>query len=315
MPGRPRDVGTSGGDGRFAPSPTGSLHLGNLRTALLAWLFARSAGARFVVRVEDLDRSRVRPGIEEAQLADLAALGLDRDGPVARQSERGALYEEAIARLDDEGLLYHCYCTRAEIRAAVSAPHGIAASDRYPGTCRELPATERAEREASGRPPALRVRAEAARAVFGDRILGPQEGEVDDFVVRRNDGVPAYNLAVVVDDADQGVGEVVRGADLVDSTPRQLLLCRLLGLPVPRYAHVPLVLGPDGWRLAKRHGAVTLADRRAAGETPEEVLAWMALSLGLAEPGERPGLPDLLARFDPARLPRDPAVWAPMLAT
>src|SRR5919112_3281368 len=152
--------------GRFAPSPTGPLHVGNLRTALLAWLFARSAGARFLVRVEDLDRSRVRPGVEEAQLADLRTLGLEWDGPVVRQSGRMALYEEAMAGLDAGGLLYPCYCTRAEIRAAVSAPHGIPASDRYPGTCRELTARERAEREASGRPPALRVRSENARVSF-----------------------------------------------------------------------------------------------------------------------------------------------------
>lgn len=310
---QPLDDGTSVGDGRFAPSPTGPLHLGNLRTALLAWLFARSARARFLVRMEDLDRSRVRPGIEEAQLGDLAALGLDWDGEVVRQSERGALYEETIFRLDAEGLLYPCYCSRAEIRAAVSAPHGIAPSDRYPGTCRELSATERAEKEASGRPPALRVRAERARVAFEDRLLGHQEDEVDDFVVRRNDGAPAYQLAVVVDDWDQGVEEVTRGADLVGSTPRQILLYRLLGRPAPRYAHVPLVLGPDGQRLAKRHGSVTLDDRRKAGETPQEVLAWMATTLGLAKPGEKPSLPDLLACFDPARLPSEPTLWTPKL--
>jgi len=266
--------GPSGADGRFAPSPTGPLHLGNLRTALLAWLFARSASARFLVRVEDLDRSRVRVGMEEAQLADLRALGLDWDGPVVRQSERMKLYEEAIAGLDDDGLLYPCYCTRAEIRAAASAPHGISAADRYPGTCRELTAKERIEREASGRPPAVRVRAENIRIAFEDRLLGRYEGEVDDFVVRRNDRAPAYQLAVVVDDFAQEVGEVVRGADLLDSTPRQILLSRLLELHSPRYAHVPLVLGPDRRRLAKRHGAVTLADRNALGESPREVLAW-----------------------------------------
>src|SRR5215210_3801877 len=218
-------------DGRFAPSPTGPLHLGNLRTALLAWLFARSAGARFLVRVEDLDRSRVRPSVEEVQLADLRAIGLDWDGPIVRQSERIPLYEEAIARLDSDGHLYPCYCTRAEIRASASAPHGIPAADRYPGTCREFTAAERAEREAAGRPPALRVRAEGARVAFEDRLLGRHEEEVDDFVVRRNDGAPAYQLAVTVDDAAQEIGEVVRGADLVDSTPRQLLLAHLLGLP------------------------------------------------------------------------------------
>ncbi|HLL99161.1 MAG TPA: tRNA glutamyl-Q(34) synthetase GluQRS [Rubrobacteraceae bacterium] len=268
------DAGPSGADGRFAPSPTGPLHVGNLRTALLAWLFARSAGACFLVRVEDLERSRVRPGMEEAELADLRAIGLDWDGPVVRQSERMKLYEEAIAGLDDDGLLYPCYCTRAEIRAAASAPHGISAADRYPGTCRELTAKERIEREASGRPPALRVRAENIRIAFEDRLLGRYEGEVDDFVVRRNDGAPAYQLAVVVDDFAQEVGEVVRGADLLDSTPRQILLSRLLELHSPRYAHVPLVLGPDRRRLAKRHGAVTLADRNALGESPREVLAW-----------------------------------------
>lgn len=311
--GEPR--GVPGADGRFAPSPTGPLHLGNLRTALLAWLFARSARARFLLRVEDLDRSRVRPGMEEAQLADLSAIGLDWDGPVVRQSERAALYEEATGCLEAEGLLYPCYCTRAEIRAAASAPHGIPAAHRYPGTCRELTAAERARREATGRPPALRVRAQGLRVSFDDRMFGRVEEEVDDFVVRRNDGAPAYQLAVVVDDAAQGIGEVVRGADLVDSTPRQILLFRLLGLGVPRYAHVPLVIGPDGRRLAKRHGAVTLADRKALGEGPREALAWMAVSFGLAEPGERPTPADLLSRFDPSRLPREPTVWDPGLPT
>lgn len=298
-------------DGRFAPSPTGPLHVGNIRTALLAWLFARSQRARFLVRVEDLDRSRVRPGVEEAQLADLAALGLDWDGPIVRQSERMDQYTEAIATLTAEERLYPCYCTRAEIRAAASAPHGISAADRYPGTCRELTSVERAEKETAGRPPALRVRAEGVRVAFEDRLLGPHEDEVDDFVVRRNDGAPAYQLAVVVDDALQGMGEVVRGADLLDSTPRQALLQHLLGLPTPGYAHVPLVLGPDGQRLAKRHGAVTLANRAALGESPKDVLAWMARSLGLAEPGEKPGAADLLARFDPDRLPREPSIWPP----
>ena len=298
-------------DGRFAPSPTGPLHLGNLRTALLAWLFARSAGAQFLLRVEDLDRSRVRPGIEETQLSDLRALGLDWDGPAVRQSERLELYEDATARLEAGELLYPCYCTRAEIRAAASAPHGISAAERYPGTCRELTAAQRAEHEAAGRPPALRVRSEDVRIAFQDRLLGRIEEDVDDFVVRRNDGTFSYQLAVVVDDATQGIGEVVRGADLADSTPRQILLARLLGLPEPTYTHVPLVLGPDGQRLAKRHGAVALSDRP---EGPDEVRSWMARTLGLSEKGETPSPSDLVARFEPERLPREPTVWSPQPA-
>ncbi|HEY3020125.1 MAG TPA: tRNA glutamyl-Q(34) synthetase GluQRS [Solirubrobacteraceae bacterium] len=295
-----------GADGRYAPSPTGPLHLGNLRTALLAWLFARSAGARFLVRVEDLDTSRSRPHFERAQLQDLEALGLDWDGEVVRQSDRQALYAGAIARLDAAGLLYPCYCTRAEIREAASAPHGPLPEGAYPGTCRHLSALERREREANGRPPALRLDARAARVRFTDRLLGDYEGVVDDLVVRRNDGAPAYNLAVVVDDAAQDVGEVVRGADLLETTPRQLLLARLLGLPEPRYAHVPLVLGPDGARLAKRHGAVTLDDRRALGESGADVRAGLLRSVGL--PGE---LDEALAAFDPSALPREPTVLAP----
>ena len=281
--------------GRFAPSPTGTLHLGNLRTALLAWLFARSAGAEFLVRMEDLDTGRVRPGAAEEQLADLAALGLDWDGEVVRQSVRGALYERALARLESLGLLYECYCTRAEIRAAASAPHGPPADGAYPGTCRSLTAAERAARRRAGRPPALRVRADGARVELVDRLVGPQAGVVDDFVVRRNDGAIAYNLAVVVDDAAQGVREVVRGRDLLETTPRQLWLARSLGLPEPSYAHVPLVLGPDGRRLAKRHGDVTLRE-----VLPAAARAWMADTLGFE--------PDPMS-FDPVRIPREPTVW------
>jgi glutamyl-tRNA synthetase len=286
-------------DGRFAPSPTGTLHVGNLRTALLAWLFARSQDARFLVRMEDLDTGRVRERFYDEQLRDLAALGLDWDGPVVRQSERLALYADAIDRLRADGLVYECWCTRAEVREAASAPHGDLPEGAYPGTCRELTAAERAARAASGRPPALRVRADAARVAFEDRIAGPVAGVVDDFVVRRNDGAYAYNLAVVVDDADQGVGEVVRGADLLDSTPRQLWLGARLGLPAPRHAHVPLMLGPDGARLAKRHGAVTLADRAKLGEDADDVRSYLAWTVGLAAPGERASPAELVERFSP----------------
>ena len=296
--------------GRYAPSPTGPLHVGNLRTALAAWLFARSDGAPFLMRVEDLDASRVRPGVEEVQLADLAALGRDHDGPVVRQSERPGLYEEAIERLKRDGRLYSCFCTRAEIREAASAPHGPLPEGAYPGTCANLTVAQRARREHEGRPPALRLRAGAASIAFTDRLRGERRGVVDDLVVRRNDGAPAYNLAVVVDDAAQGVGEVVRGDDLLDTTPRQLLLADLLGLRRPAHAHVPLVLAPDGQRLAKRHGAVTLADRLAAGETPADVRAWCARTLGLpVEDAERPSIESLLTRFDPDRLRREPSTW------
>ena len=297
-------------DGRFAPSPTGPLHLGNLRTALLAWLFARGAGARFLVRIEDLDPGRSRREHEAGQLADLAALGLDWDGAVVRQSERRERHRDALATLRAAGRVYPCWCSRAEIREAASAAHGPLPEGAYPGTCRRLTAAQRAERERAGRPPALRLDAGGERVAFADRLHGPVEAVVDDFVLWRGDGTPAYNLAVVVDDADQRIGEVVRGDDLLETTPRQLLLQRLLELEAPSYAHVPLVLGPDGARLAKRHGAVTLADRAARGETAADALAWMARSLGLAGAGEPVDPALLLARFDPATLPRAATTFA-----
>lgn len=290
-------------DGRYAPSPTGPLHLGNLRTALLAWLFARAAGARFLVRIEDVDTGRSRERWVAAQLADLAALGLDWDAEPVRQSARGALYADALATLEARGLIYPCWCTRAEIRAAAAAPHGPGAEGPYPGTCRDLGAAERARRERSGRPAALRVRAGGAREAFGDRVCGPAEGVVDDFVLRRTDGDWAYNLAVVVDDAAQGVGEVVRGADLLETTPRQRWLWRALGAGEPPvHAHVALLRGADGARLAKRHGAVTLAERAALGEDAVAVRSALAASAGLCPAGERPSLPELVAGFDPALL-------------
>jgi glutamyl-tRNA synthetase len=282
-------------NGRYAPSPTGVLHLGNLRTALLAWLFARSAGSRFMLRFEDLDAGRVRQEFFGEQERDLRRIGLDWDACEV-QSRFASEHEQALERLP----VYECFCTRAEIREAASAAHGPVGV--YPGTCLGMSPSERAARRAAGRSPALRVRAGAARVEFVDRLKGRVEGVVDDFVVRRNDGVHAYNLAVVVDDHRAGVEEVVRGDDLLDSTPRQLWLYRTLGLPEPAYAHVPLVLGPDGKRLAKRHGSVTLRDVGA-----DDALAWMARSLGFA--GTTPQ--ELLAEFDPARLPSEPTVFAP----
>ncbi len=293
-------------DGRFAPSPTGPLHLGSLRTALVAWLFARSRSARFLVRIEDLDPQRSRREFERAQLDDLRALGIDWDGPVVRQSERAALYDDALARLQAQDRLYECFCTRAEIRAAASAPHGELPEGAYPGTCRHLSAAERRARIDAGRPFALRLRGDGERVEFDDELLGRCGAPVDDFVVRRTDGVTAYHLAVVVDDADQRVNEVVRGADLVDSTPRQILLGRLLGVPLPAYAHVPLVLSADGSRLAKRHGGSTLAER---DEPVGQTLALLAHTLGLAADRDRvDGAPELLAEFDPERIPLEPVV-------
>jgi glutamyl-tRNA synthetase len=273
----------------------------------LAWLYARAQGAAFLMRVEDLDAGRVRPHFEAQQLADLAAIGLDWDGPIVRQSERLERYDAALEQLGADGSIYPCWCTRAEIRDASSAPHGPLPEGHYPGTCRRLTAAQRAEREASGRPPALRVDPGSAMVAFVDRLHGAQEGVVDDFVVRRNDGAFAYNLAVVVDDGAQAIGEIVRGDDLLDSTPRQLWLADRLGLPTLSFAHVPLVLGRDGARLAKRHGAVTLADRLEQGESADDVRAHLAASVGLAEPGERPSPSDLVARFDPDRFTPPPS--------
>jgi glutamyl-tRNA synthetase len=297
-------------DGRYAPSPTGPLHLGNLRTALVAWLFARSSGSRFVVRMEDLDRATSSRAHERAQLDELGAIGIDWDGEVVRQSDRFEVHRAAIAQLTAAGLTYPCYCTRREIREAASAPHGDdgqTADAAYPGTCRDLSAAARAGREAAGRRPALRLRVDPDVVVtFDDVIRGTCRGAVDDVVLCRNDGVPAYNLAVVVDDAAQGIDEVVRGDDLVASTPRQIHIAQLLDMPVPRYAHIPLVLGSDGVRLAKRHGAVTLEQLAATGVDAKAVRAELAHSLGLCDPGEAVTMAQLTLRFDPAKLPRQP---------
>ncbi|WP_405133917.1 tRNA glutamyl-Q(34) synthetase GluQRS [Nocardia sp. NBC_01388] len=287
------------GFGRFAPSPSGDLHLGNLRTAVLAWLFARSTGRGFRLRMEDLDR--VKPGAAERQSADLAALGLDWEPPVVWQSQRLPLYDAAIAELTAAGRTYECFCTRREIQQAVTAPHGPMGA--YPGTCRALTDAERAEQRAAGRPAALRLRADITELVITDELLGSYRGAVDDLVLRRGDGSPAYNLAVVVDDADQGIDQVVRGDDLLASTPRQVYLATLLGLPIPQYAHVPLVLNTAGQRLAKRDGAVTLRDRIALGETPDQILNALATSLGYPTATT---IAQLLTQFRPERLPQEP---------
>jgi len=314
--------------GRFAPSPTGGLHLGNARTALLAWLHARAAGGSFVMRVEDLDFGRVRPGIMEAQLDELRWLGLDWDegpdvgGPHAPyvQSERTERYEEALRRLAAEGHLFACTCSRREILAAASAPHAGEEGPAYPGTCRAraVPAGAPSLTRWAVADAALRFRVPDEEVCFHDGVRGRAcfrpAHDTGDFVVRRKDGVAAYQLAVVVDDAAMGITDVVRGGDLLGSTARQLLLFRALGLPEPRFAHVPLLLGADGERLAKRHGAVSLGELRGAGVSPEAVVGWLASTCAIAAPGEHARPADLVSRFTPA-LPDAPfAVTGPALA-
>jgi glutamyl-tRNA synthetase len=286
--------------GRFAPSPSADLHIGNLRTAVLAWLFARSTGRRFLMRVDDLD-DRTDADIARRQLDDLAAIGITWDEPTQWQTAHTAHYDSAIAALADRGLLYECYCSRKDVAQAPRAPH--APQGAYPGTCRDLTDSERESRRAEiDRPPALRLHTDAITHTVHDLLHGDYTGIVDDFVVRRGDGVPAYNLAVVVDDADQGIDQVVRGDDLLSSSPRQAYLARLLGHPEPTYAHVALVLNENGARLAKRDGAVTLAEIGV-----ERALAQIAESLGW----QASSVDEMLAQFDPARLPRRPWIYRP----
>ncbi|WP_019482287.1 tRNA glutamyl-Q(34) synthetase GluQRS [Arthrobacter sp. TB 23] len=265
----------SPGAGRFAPSPSGELHLGNLRTAIFAWLFARSTSRTFLLRIEDLDRARA--GAEAAQLAELTAVGLDWDAAPVRQSDRIPLYQAAVGSLRKADLLYECYCTRRDIAEAATAPHSLPGS--YPGTCRTLPASARNRQH--GRPPALRLRSEVTDWTVQDELHGSYTGPVDDLVIVRSDGVPAYNLAVVVDDAAQGIDQVVRGDDLLSSAPRQAYLASLLGIAPPQYAHVPLALNREGQRLAKRDGAVTLESLADKGWTASSVRDLILRSAGL----------------------------------
>lgn len=285
-------------NGRFAPSPTGILHVGNLRTALVAWLCARSTGSRFVLRFEDLDRVTSRPEHQLAQFEDLRAIGLDFDGQPLIQSSRFEAHHEAITTLIDGGHTFECFCTRREIAEAVRAPNGPSEVSNYPGTCRFLSNRQRAEHLAAGRRPAIRLQGGGTTSI-SDRIHGLVELPVDDAVIRRNDGVPAYNLAVVVDDAYQHVGEVVRADDLLSSSAPQARIAGLLDISPVSYVHVPLVVGSAGQRLAKRDGAVTLAELARFGTTPAQVRRALDRSIGMAE--ERG--PE---HFDLTALPREP---------
>jgi glutamyl-tRNA synthetase len=298
--------------GRFAPTPSGLLHLGSLFTALLAWLQVRALGGRFIVRVEDLDRARAVP-VVDAQLASLRRLGIDwEEGPDVGgmhapyvQSQRGASYERAMETLSSRNLIYPCYCSRADILRAAEAPHGMGEEGpRYPGTCRDLSSAERERRRQAGRQAAWRFRAPREPVGFDDLVCGAVSQDVQaavgDFVLRRADGVIAYQLAVVVDDVEMAVTHVLRGRDLLASTPRQILLYRALGATPPRFAHVPLLVGTDGEKLSKRNGGELSQDF-----DPGRVLALLARLSGLA--GEAPHTPhELISRFDTARLARLP---------
>ena len=303
--------------GRYAPSPTGDLHLGNASTALLAWLSARATGGAFVLRVEDLDAPRTRPGAVERCLEDLAWLGLDwdegpdRGGPFAPyvQSARGAVYEDAFARLRRAGLVSPCFCSRKVAVAAASAPQEPGDEAPYSGRCRLLPGHEAAAHMGEGRRHAWRFRVEGEAPAFTDRVLGQVPPRaLTDFVVRRSDGIPAYQLAVVVDDAAMQMEEVVRGNDLLGSTPRQLLLYRALGLRPPAFAHVPLWLGSDGARLSKRHAGITLRELRDDGWTSPALVGTLAEGLGLRS-GSAPRTPgELMDGFRLASLSRVPNI-------
>ncbi|MBX7192090.1 MAG: tRNA glutamyl-Q(34) synthetase GluQRS [Sandaracinaceae bacterium] len=294
--------------GRFAPSPTGPIHLGTARTALVAWLAARAAGGTLVLRVEDLDTPRVRPGALEAMLDDLRWIGLDWDegpdvgGPFGPylQSQRRERYDAAIERLRASGRVFACTCSRKEIESVASAPHGE--EPIYPGTCRSGPSHPE-------RPAAVRFRFEAKDArAFDDGVHGAIGAGLGagDFVVRRADGVHSYQLAVVVDDLAMEITDVVRGDDLLSSTPRQLALIEALGGRAPRYAHVPLVLGPDGQRLAKRHGAVTVREQREQGVLPETLVGRLARTLGLLDRDEALAARELVSRFSLAKIAKGP---------
>lgn len=295
--------------GRYAPSPSGDLHFGNLRTGLIAWLFARQSGRKFLLRVEDVDTQRSTIDSAHRQIDDLLTLGLTFDGDILYQSDRSHAYQRALDRLTAHGLVYECYCSRKEIQEAPRAAHQVPGS--YPGTCRELSDAERGERREAlareGRKPALRLRSGVDTFTIQDYYHGEYTTEIDDFVLRRGgqDTDWAYNLAVVVDDGFQRIDQVVRGDDLLPSTPRQAYLAGLLGIEAPQYVHVPLVVNEVGQRLAKRDGAVTLREM-LLDDPVHHVIEKLASSLGY--PGVNT-LHRLLEVFDPADLPREPLVW------
>lgn len=304
--------------GRFAPSPTGSMHLGNAWAALLSWLAVRSHNGRMVLRIEDLDPERSRPGYAAGLLEDLAWLGLDWDegpdkgGPYSpyTQSQRLALYDETLRDLAERGLVYPCYCTRKELRTAASAPHADEEAPIYGGTCRLLSAEERRQKEHAGRSPAMRLRCPAGVVSFTDLLRGRITVDpalaMGDFALRRSDGVHAYQLAVVVDDGAMGINLVVRGDDLLPSTPAQVALFQLLGYTPPDFLHVPLLVDRSGIRLSKRHGSLEIRRLRAKGARPEAVLGYLGWKAGLVSELRPAMARELLDSFNLAGIPITP---------
>ena len=299
--------------GRFAPSPSGKLHLGNLFCSLLAWLSARQQGGKILLRIEDLDRERSRAEYVRQAEEDLRFLGLFWDeggtagGEAYFQSSRDGYYEELLRKLEKQGLLYPCFCTRAELHAA-SAPHASDGDPIYSGKCRNL-SPEDVNRLKESRSPALRLKVPSETVSFTDGHYGEisqnLERDCGDFILRRSDGVFAYQLAVVADDTAMGVTQVVRGRDLLSSTPRQIYLYRLLGFPVPKFFHTPLLLDPDGRRLSKRDRDVSLDALREKGFSGEDVVGRLAFLTGLLDT-PRPVTPEeLIPLFDWERVPKE----------
>lgn len=302
---------------RLAPSPTGALHLGNARTFLINWLLARRQGWRILLRIEDLDGPRVKKGADRQAIDDLNWLGIDWDDGPTYQSPRAGVYRSAAMRLVDAGDAYPCICTRSEVASAASAPHADDGSTVYPNTCvGRFHTLDDARAAAGGREPSIRYRVPRGFVAFEDAFAGRRSFDVandlGDFVILKSDGTAAYQLAVVIDDAEAGVTDVVRGDDLIDSTPRQILLHRSLGLAdrIPAYTHLPLVVGPDGRRLAKRHGDTRLSHYRERGVSAGRVRALLARWCGIdAEDDVTP--PQLLDAFDLARVPRHRITFTP----